>query len=55
VEVAGHVFGLERQRPPDLRECPVERTARRQHTDHGVRLAIQRDGTSDYIGIGSEL
>ena len=36
VEVAGHVLRLERQWPPDLREGPVERAARRQHADHRV-------------------
>ena len=47
--------GLERQRPPDLGVGPVERAARRQHADHGVRLAVQANRAADDLRIGAEL
>ncbi len=55
MEIARHILGLERQRPPDLRKGPVECAARRQHADHNVGDAVQGDGTADHVRIGAEL
>ena len=55
VEVARHVRGQKRQRPPDLRRRSIESASLGQHANDGVRLAVQLNDTIDDVGIGTEL
>src|SRR5262249_1806940 len=53
VEITRHVRGLKRQRPPDLREGPIERAPRGQYSDHGVGDSVEANGFTDYGGVGA--
>ena len=55
MEIARHVLGLEHQRSPDLRKQSVKGPALGKHADHGVRFAIQTNGSSDQLRVGAEL
>ena len=55
MEVARHVRRLERQRPPELHRCAVERARRRQDADDRVRLVVEKDRAVDDGRIRAEL
>src|SRR6185436_12205784 len=54
MEVARHVLGLERERPPDLPLLAVEGAAAREHAYYRVRLAVERYRLTHDRGIAAE-
>src|SRR5262249_6218847 len=55
MEVAGHIGGLESERPPELRTCAIEGAPRRQHSNNCVGMPVLKDLAADDIGIHPEL
>ncbi len=55
MKIARHIFRLESERQPELIESPVERTAARQHSDHGIWFSVEQDLTAHHCRIRAEL
>ena len=54
MEVARHVGRLESQRPPELVIGAVEGAARRQDSNHGVRLIVEEQSAIEDRSVASE-